>query len=97
VGSFQWCIPDPNDPNGQICEDIPVVIDPPKMIPDPKNLLGPITEQVRTDIALLVGVDQLAASVQDDQLRAYLVGTVDEMALRLGSRLPAGTVLKRVG
>jgi hypothetical protein len=97
VGSLQWCIPDPNDPDGQICEDIPVLIDPPKMGPDPKNLLGPITEQLRTDIAVLVAVDQLAESVQDGQMRAYLVDAVDEMTLRLASRLPNGAALKRIG
>lgn len=96
MGNFEFCRPDPDHPGDQICEPIPVLIDPPRLEPDPKDLLGSVTDQLRTDIAVLVGVDQLAATVQDDELRAYLVDTVDEMAARLGSRLPAGAVLKRI-
>jgi hypothetical protein len=97
MGSFQWCIVDPNDPDDQICQDIPVLIDPPREIPDPKSLLGEVPDHVRTDIAVLVAVDQLAESVQDEQMRSYLVDAVDELALALSGRLPDGAVLIRIG
>jgi hypothetical protein len=95
MGSFQWCVVDPADPDRQICEDIPVLIEPPREIPDPKNLLAEIPDSVRTDIAVLAAVDQLASSVQDEQMRSYLVDAVDEMALGLSRRMPGGAVLKR--
>jgi hypothetical protein len=97
MGNFQWCIPDPNNPDEQLCVDIPVKIDPTQVIPDPKTLTGPVTEGLRTDVGVLVAVDQLSAQVSDDGLRAYLVNAVEEMAERLGRKLPSGIALKRVG
>jgi hypothetical protein len=97
VGSLQWCVPDPNDPDRQICEDIPVLIEPPRWWqPDPKTILEP-PEEVRTDVAVLVGIDRLAASVQDNQLRARLLDTVDQLAAQVAKKLPSGVALKRAG
>jgi hypothetical protein len=73
------------------------LFDPPRKIPDPKGLLGEVPDPVRTDLAVLVAVDQLAASVQDEQMRSYLVDTVDEIAVALSRRLPDGAVLTRIG
>jgi hypothetical protein len=97
MGTFEWCIPDPNHPGQEICEPIPVKIDPTQLRPDPETLLGPITEELRTDIAVLVAVDQLATSMHDDDLRAYMVKAVEDMTARLASRLPADVALKRTG
>jgi hypothetical protein len=97
MGTFEWCIPDPNNPDQQICEPIPVKIDPTQVRPDPETLLGPITEELRTDIAVLVAVDRLATSMHDDELRAYMARAVDDMTAQLGGKLPAGVALKRTG
>jgi hypothetical protein len=94
MGNFQWCVPDPENPDRQLCEDIPVLIEPPHEIPDPKNLLGEIPDSVRTDLAILVAVDQLAASVQDEQMRSYLTDAIDQIALGVSTRAP-GVALRR--
>jgi hypothetical protein len=94
MGSFQWCVPDPENPDRQLCEDIPVLIEPPHEIPDPKNLLGEIPDSVRRNLAILVAVDQLAASVQDEQMRSYLTDAIDQMALGVSTRTP-GVALRR--
>jgi hypothetical protein len=57
------------------------LFDPPRKTLDPKGLLGEVPDPVRTDLAVLVALDQLAASVQDEQMRSYLVDTVDEIAV----------------
>ena len=97
MSNFQWCIPDPNNPDEQLCVDIPVKIDPTQVIVDRTLLTGPVTEGLRTDVAVLVAVDQLATQVSDEGLRAYLVNAVDEMAAQLDDKLPSGIVLKRAG
>jgi hypothetical protein len=97
MGSLRVCTPDPGDPDHEHCDPIPVLIDPPREIPDPKNLLVEVPDQVRADLAVLVAVDQLASSVQDEQMRSYLVDAVDEMAVGLSGRLPGGAALKRIG
>ena len=95
MSALQFCIVDPSDPDHQVCQDIPVLIDPVREVPDPKNLLVAVPEPVRADLAVLVAVDQLAVSVQDEAMRSYLVGVVDELALRLSARLPEGARLTR--
>jgi hypothetical protein len=95
MGNFQWCIPDPDSPGEELCMDIPVKIDPTQVIVDRTILTGSVTEGLRTDVAVLVAVDQLATQVSDDGLRAYLVNAVDEMVAQLGGKLPSGVALKR--
>ena len=95
MGNFQWCIPDPSNLDEQLCVDIPVKIDPTQVIVDRTILTGPVTEGFRTDVAVLVAVDQLATQVSDDGMRAYLVNAVEEMAAQLGGKLPLGIALKR--
>lgn len=87
--------PGPADPDRQLCEDIPVLIEPPREVTDPDGVLGKIPDTVRTDLVVLVAVDQLAAGVQDEQMRSYLLDAVDEMALGLSRRMPDGAALKR--
>jgi len=95
MGTFQWCIPDPDNPDRQLCQEIPVLIEPPREIPDPKNLLGTIPDSVRTDLAVLVAVDQLAATVQDEHLRSYLTDVIDTLAVDVSRRTP-GVALRRI-
>jgi hypothetical protein len=99
VGGFQWCIPDPDlsNPDGQICWDIPVLIEPPKLLPDPKLIVEVLPEEIREDIAVLVGIDRLAERVQDQGLRAHLVEVVDAMAIQLADKLPSGITITRAG
>jgi hypothetical protein len=85
VGAFQLCIPNPDisNPDGQDCWDIPVLIEPPKLLDDPKITVEVLPEVIREDIAVLVGIDRLAERVQDDGLRTHLVEVVDAMAIQL--------------
>lgn len=43
--------------------DIPVKIDPIQVIPDLKTLTGPVTEGLRTDVAVLAAVGEMAAQL----------------------------------
>lgn len=96
MNSLQICVPDPSDPAHPICQDIPVLIDPVGKIPDPK-ILGELTEPIRTDIGILVAVDQLAARAQDESMRSRLVELVDELLPVLSARLPDGASVTRTG
>jgi hypothetical protein len=95
MGSYLWCVPDPGNPDEDICQEMLVEIDPPRLIPDPKIDLTTVPEEVITQIAVVVGIDRLAMGVQDGRLRAQLVETVDEMAAQLVDKLPSGVALKR--
>jgi hypothetical protein len=95
LGPYLWCVPDPSDPNREICEEILVEIEPPRLIPDPKIGLKIVPEELRTDIAVLVGIDQLAAGMQDSQLGLQLVEAVDGMVAQLAEKLPSDLVIKR--
>jgi hypothetical protein len=95
MNAFRICFPDPSDPDHDMCLDIPVLIDPVREIPDPKNLLAEVPEPVRADLAVLVAVDQLAVTVQDDSTRSYLGEVVEELTVRVRARLPDGATLTR--
>jgi hypothetical protein len=99
VGAFQLCIPNPDlsNPDGQDCWDIPVLIEPPKLLDDPKIAVEVLPEEIRGDIAVLVGIDRLAERVQDEGLRAHLVEVVDAMANQFADKLPSGITLTRAG
>jgi hypothetical protein len=96
MDSFHFCVPNPADPDHPICEEIPTLIEPPHQIPDPKNLLGEIPDSLRTDIAVLVAVDQLAAGLQDEQMRSCLVGAIDQAAEGISTRMSGQFALRRM-
>jgi hypothetical protein len=95
MGPYRWCIPDPSDPKNEICEPILVEIEPPRLIPDPKIGLELVPEGLRTDIAVLVAIDRLAAGMQDSQLGVQLAETVDRMVAQLAENLPSELAIKR--
>jgi hypothetical protein len=95
MGPYLWCVPDPGDPDREICEEILIEITPPRLIPDPKIGLELVPEELRTDLAVLVAVDRLAAGMQDGQLGVQLTEAVDGMVAQLAERLPSDLVIKR--
>jgi hypothetical protein len=95
MGPYLWCIPDPSDPNREICEPILVEIEPPRLIPDPKIGLELVPEELRTDIAVLVAIDRFAAGMQDSQLGVQLAEAVAGMVPQLAEKLPSDLAIKR--
>jgi hypothetical protein len=95
MGPYLWCIPNPSDPNKEICEPILVEIEPPRLIPDPKIGLEHVPEELRTDVAVLVAIDRLAVGMQDRQLGVQLVEAVDGIVAQLAEKLPSDLVIKR--
>lgn len=95
MGPFKWCVEDPSNPDEDICHELFVTIDPPRMIPDPKIDFTIIPDEVLTEIAVLVGIDRLASGVQDGRLRDQLGEAVDELADQLAAKLPSGVALRR--